>query len=497
MKLMLRVIGIFIAVLISGPAFADYGATPSFMYNGSGIYLQSASAACGCANGGLSGSTCSGAAGRTYTIDSSNPPKCNICDKTGCAPPQAPSRTWSCPYGGSLAGPNADGGFICIGANIPSACPKSGSDAGTFKVTTAYSTARAAGSAVAVRLIPDGQLGSAMWCSGGCQVVPDMTAFAKSGYCGIADKASPNGYWALRCDVPMVNGAGPCQQGIPSNSPLGAGPFPPPGVDPPEPAAKNTFDGQCPTGSMPGGVDPSGMTVCVGDGKKPTTTETETKTPTKTVTDSAGNTVSTDVSTKTNSDGSTTTTTTTTTTKPDGTKTVDVKSDTGAATGGAQGTKDSKDQADLCAKNPSLNICKNSQVTGTCGQISCTGDAIQCATLRAAAAMQCKQKQDDDDLKASPLTALGASTAAGNDPLSGTLPTKGNGGNVTMPSSLDNSGWLGGGAAFNDVTFSIHGKSITVPLAKATGYLVGLRYALMIVALLVSFRMLSGVILRD
>jgi hypothetical protein len=36
-----------------------------------------------------------------------------------------------------------------------------------------------------------------------------------------------------------------------------------------------------------------------------------------------------------------------------------------------------------------------------------------------------------------------------------------------------------------------------VPLSKATGFLVGLRYALMVAALLVSFRILSGAILRD
>ena len=51
--------------------------------------------------------------------------------------------------------------------------------------------------------------------------------------------------------------------------------------------------------------------------------------------------------------------------------------------------------------------------------------------------------------------------------------------------------------ALNDVSFTIQGKSVTVPLNKWSGYLVGLRYALMVMATLIAFRMLSGVILRD
>lgn len=389
---------------------------------------------------------------------------------------------------------------ICSGDPDPPKCPAAGSEKGVVDVTTEYTTGTQVGAAVAKVIVPTGKLADVKFCSGGCVIQTNWDKFVASGSCKQVLEKSANGYYRVYCKTPMDYQGSECKAGTSDSNPFtgAGGGYPEAGSIPSEPAEKNTFDGKCPTGTTPGGVDPTGMTICIGDGKSSnSSSSTETK-PSTTVTDSAGNTTKTEVTTQKNADGSTTTTTTKTVTKSDGTTTVDKTTETSNNASGGSGKKDVPDaQKDLCDKNPSLNICQNSQVMGKCGDITCTGDAIQCATARAAAAMQCKQKQDDDDLKASPLTALGASTVAGNDPLSGTLPTKGNGGNVTMPSSLDNSGWLGGGAAFNDVTVSVQGKSITVPLSKATGYLVGLRYALMIVALLVSFRMLSGVILRD
>lgn len=260
--------------------------------------------------------------------------------------------------------------------------------------------------------------------------------------------------------------------------------------------------GKCIPGTVQVGFDPDGIPKCYGTGTSPPSTKasTTTSTPTTTTTSSDGSTVATKAVTTTNSDGSTTTTTTTTTTTSSGAQTVDVKAVTSSVPGQPTviGKADSAQQSDLCTKNPNLNICRNSTVTGACAATSCTGDAIQCATLRAAAAMQCKQAQDDAELKASSLHSLGSSVVAGNDPMGSNLPTKMNGSTVTMPSSLDTAGWMAAGSvAFDDVSFTVQGKTITIPLAKASGYLVGFRYALMIVALLVSFRMLSGVILRD
>lgn len=152
---------------------------------------------------------------------------------------------------------------------------------------------------------------------------------------------------------------------------------------------------------------------------------------------------------------------------------------------------------DLCTLHPELSVCRNSSVTGTCGEIACTGDAIQCAILRDQAARNCSDKADADEVKADPAATLGQQIASGNDPLQSTLPTPSNGSTVTMPSSLDTSGWLGAGACFPDKQFTLQGHVVTLSFTSACQPLLVFRYALMIVALLISFRMLSGVIFRE
>ena len=163
----------------------------------------------------------------------------------------------------------------------------------------------------------------------------------------------------------------------------------------------------CPAGTVQGGVSSDGVPICIGTGSDPKNSpppppkvESEKSEPTP-----DGGTKNTHTSTTTNSDGSTTTTTTTTTTAPDGTKTVTVDKNTTLNSSGGAGKDESNkedEKYDLCKQNPMLSICRNSSVSGSCGQITCQGDAIQCATLRAAAAMQCQQQTDIDSLKSMP-----------------------------------------------------------------------------------------------
>ncbi|RZI42473.1 hypothetical protein EGT07_14815 [Herbaspirillum sp. HC18] len=97
-----------------------------------------------------------------------------------------------------------------------------------------------------------------------------------------------------------------------------------------------------------------------------------------------------------------------------------------------------------------------------------------------------------------PLTRLGSSVVAGNDPDFDKLPSLSNGQTVDLSSkSLDSSGWLGGGSCFADKRISVLNQSILIPLSQVCDYLIGLRYALMVVAALVSFRIVSGTILRE
>lgn len=256
----------------------------------------------------------------------------------------------------------------------------------------------------------------------------------------------------------------------------------------------------CPMGTVQAGTDSAGIPVCMGTGtappdppKAPTTTTQ----PTTTTTNADGSTKAVTVKTQANADGSTTTTTTTTTTSASGAVTTSQDVSTSATPGGAPGRFDnpSADQSNLCKQNPNLSICRESSVSGSCAAIACTGDAIQCATLRAAELSRCAAQKDRDDLAASPLSTLGEAAASGNDPLKASLPSVANASVVNVPTSLDQSGWLGSGKAFDDVTFEVQGHSVTVPLEKWSGYLVGLRYALMVAALLVSMRILSGAVM--
>jgi hypothetical protein len=262
----------------------------------------------------------------------------------------------------------------------------------------------------------------------------------------------------------------------------------------------------CPSGTVQGGVDKDGVPLCVGSGTAPKNADAPpptTTSPPVTVQNADGSSTTTQTTTQTNKDGSTTTTVLKTTTAADGTKTVTQTQNTGAATGGGSGKKDdpAADQNNLCKQNPDLAICKNSTVTGDCNAgvaaVACTGDAVQCATLRQVAVVACKQRQDDLDMKGSGMFAKGSGVVNGNDPDAASLPTVGNGSSVAVPSSLNTSGFGGAGAAFADVSFTVQGKTFVLPLAKWSGYLLTLRYVMMVIAALVSFRLLSGAILRD
>lgn len=260
--------------------------------------------------------------------------------------------------------------------------------------------------------------------------------------------------------------------------------------------------GSCPAGTVQGGVAADGTPVCIGTGSDPKNSpppapkiETE-----KTTQNADGSTTTTKTTTTTNADGSTTTTTTTTTKGADGTVSENTTKNTSDKPSGGAGKDDSArddEKYDLCKQNPLLTICRNSSVSGSCEAVTCQGDAIQCATLQAAAKMQCQIKKDREELEASSLGALGKALASGSDPQAGALPSPKNATVVNVP-SLNQDGWLGGGgdaSPFKDITVDVLGNAVVIPLEKWTGYLVALRYALMMVAALVSFRQLSGAVM--
>lgn len=154
---------------------------------------------------------------------------------------------------------------------------------------------------------------------------------------------------------------------------------------------------------------------------------------------------------------------------------------------GAQGTQGETGKS-FCEANPGLAACRDSSVSGACGAITCDGDAIQCSTLRAAAAIQCKQENDDKALKDS--SAFAAGTAAMNGAVDPDAPSKEKA-KIVDVDKISTSGWLGGGSFFKDKVISLpDGQSITIPLSQAENIFLTFRAVAMIMAALISAKIM-------
>lgn len=281
---------------------------------------------------------------------------------------------------------------------------------------------------------------------------------------------------------------------------------PPVGTTEPERVPVPPFTGQpgggCPKGTVQGGVGPDGIPMCVGTGTTPQNTPPA---PPKAVAST----------TTANPDGSSTTTTTTTTTNADGstTKVIDKVTTAPPSAGGTVTTEQTKstsatpagapgaetkppEQTNFCKQNPTLSICRESSVSGTCGQTACIGDAIQCATLRAAAMMQCKQAEDEAALKASPAKSLGDSILAGTDPAQAQIDAAIKGTTVDIGSQkLDQSGFLGAGGCIAPKTFNVMGKAVVMDFATACDSAQPARYIILALGFLAGYLIISKSVL--
>lgn len=280
--------------------------------------------------------------------------------------------------------------------------------------------------------------------------------------------------------------------------PVGTPPPPEDGPRTPTPPLEPPAGEGCPKGTVQAGSTASGTPICVGTGTDPDNPKppTTTTTPPVTTSDGNGGTVETATTITTNADGSSTTTTITTTIGADGTKTVSGNTSTTAATGGAPGVSDSQNEKGFCQQNPTLSICRNSSVSGTCGTIVCQGDAVQCATLRAAALMECRQKEDVDKQKDAASTALGDSILAGGDPMGSAIEANMAGTTVDLSNpNLDSSGFLGGGSCFPPMSFSVAGRPVSVSFAMVCENILPLRYAVMVLCSIVGYLIVARSVL--
>lgn len=256
--------------------------------------------------------------------------------------------------------------------------------------------------------------------------------------------------------------------------------------------------GDCPKGTVQIGVSSVGTPQCLGTGTDPKNSpaappkiETE-----KNETLPDGSVKNTKTVTTTNTDLSKTTITTVTITKSNGEKEINQDKKTTDTPSGKPGAE-TPPQSDLCKQNPNLAVCKNSSVSGKCGEITCTGDAIQCATLRAAAAMECKQRTDEEALKAAPQTTLGQKILDGADPMQGQIDIAMKGTEIDLSKpQLDQTAFLGGGSCLPNKTMSVMGRSVTVEFAQLCTNIQPLRGVVMACAFILAYMIVSRSVLQ-
>jgi hypothetical protein len=221
-----------------------------------------------------------------------------------------------------------------------------------------------------------------------------------------------------------------------------------------------TTSGTTTSGTTTSGTTTSGTTTSGTTTSGTTTSGTTTSGTTTSGTTTSGETSSGETSSgETSSGGTTTTTTTTSGTTSSGT------TSNGSTTSGS--------------------------VSGDCTTgIACSGDAIQCEILRIQHRQYCSENAPGA------LRELGETVLSGGDPLGNDLPKPSNSEEIDVAVGLDKSGFIGDGACFEDFSFNAGGQSFVLPLSDLCEPLLPLRYAVMLIASLISFRILSGSILR-
>jgi len=258
-----------------------------------------------------------------------------------------------------------------------------------------------------------------------------------------------------------------------------------------KPATSNVKDAgngkSCPAGTTSLGIDSAGGMICGGSGTSPIIPpKTEVKTPPVTTNNPDGSTTKVETSTRSNSDGSTTTTTTTTVTGANGGTTVTQSTSTSqkpSGSGGGAGVNDSTDDKkdDFCIKNPTLNVCKNSQVTGECEETACQGDAIQCSILRQ------QRKEYCDNMKDTPQVLLGRDLLAGNDPLQSQIDAAKTGTTVDLASQSFDQSSFAPSACFASKAGSSHGHAIPIDFSAACNSAASIRFAVIALCSLAGF----------
>lgn len=242
----------------------------------------------------------------------------------------------------------------------------------------------------------------------------------------------------------------------------------------PDPPASSTPPASQPPAANPPGSGP-GSPGCTGNCSHTSTTTNP---------DGSTTTTTTNSSNSTNCTGSRCTTTTTTTTTTN-------RNPNGGITGGpttstSTSTQDqSKD--DYCKQNPQAIACKgqDSQFGGACGSgFTCTGDAIQCAMARDQMRRNCQAFEAQGTQEEGAYSAAKGKTGNQNAD---------NPNNASIDVSLFNSAspLPTGGDGVQDVSFSLMGRSVTLPFSKINSALQWIGNLILAVAWLAAYRIVT------
>lgn len=144
-------------------------------------------------------------------------------------------------------------------------------------------------------------------------------------------------------------------------------------------------------------------------------------------------------------------------------------------------------QTDYCVKNASDPICKSntSSYTGSCGTPPvCTGDAVQCAQAQYAQQAACALSP-----AAGPESALydAAKVLSGNQ----TTNLPGNSSIAISSSSFDSTELLGASGGMQDLTVTVAGKTVNLPMSQVNVWLERLGRVLQAVTFLVCLKIVT------
>lgn len=228
-------------------------------------------------------------------------------------------------------------------------------------------------------------------------------------------------------------------------------------------------------------------TTSTGDGSGTSTGTTTTTTggTSTTTTTGATTTGATTTGATTTTTGATTTSTSTGTTSNGSTSTGSMPTGNTTTTGNSDGS----DPNSFCKKNPTLNICQNSTVSGECAATTCTGDAITCAILQEQRKANCEAKERNSH------SDLSTAILNGADPQAESLPSLEKANVIELNNTPNSpSPWLGS-SCFADQSFELMNQTLVIRFSKLCDGLIAFRGLVMLIAGLASFKMVSRSVL--